>query len=215
MTLVCQNLIETMKRIIITTSRCPGTGLTTFGNNAVDYLGGENVYLLDFSKYLRNRPESSTVRTAFDSYSSKGEKVPDDIIVPHIEKSLVRFLADKKEAIVFIVGVPRTIRQAVALVTGLRRSGLEISIEHLFFHLEAGQCEERMLIRKRKGETPEIIKKRICEFGADMAPVIESLREVCDRQFEFLADELLEDYPAALQLLGLVDNDLKVLPLVA
>lgn len=200
-----------MKRIIIATSSCPGTGLTTFGENAVCALGRNNAYLLNFSTYLQTRPKTSLLGKSFKEYSSRGEKVPDEIILPHIKSRLVKFIADKRQQILFLVGVPRTQAQAETLMSEVTtQSESKLSIEHLFFHLEQEECERRMMDRGRKDDTPELIKKRITEFGTDMESTNSFLWNNCSRRFEFLADELKVDYYATLQLLGLLDDDLNL-----
>lgn len=150
----------------------PGSGKGTQSARLIDNYG---LYHISTGELLRDHIKRDTElgRTAAD-YISKGMLIPDDLMISIIEHTLDEKAADKKGVI--FDGFPRTIPQAHALETLLRKRGTDV---HAVVGLEVPDEEltNRMLQRGketgRADDNPETIKKRLEVYHSQTQPLRE------------------------------------------
>jgi adenylate kinase len=102
-----------------------------------------------------------------------GGLIPDDMMVRIIEHRLSQ--PDAQPG-VLLDGFPRTVRQATALDEMLERTGSEIGVV-LFFDVPEDELRKRIAHRSdidhRADDTPEAFIKRMREYEAKTAPVLD------------------------------------------
>lgn len=148
----------------------PGSGKGTQSARLIDNYG---LYHISTGELLRNHIKNETEigRTA-NEYISKGQLIPDDLMISIIEKVLDEEAKDKKGVI--FDGFPRTIPQAESLAEFLRSRGTDV---HAVVGLEVPDEEltRRMLKRKeesgRDDDNPETIKKRLDVYHTQTQPL--------------------------------------------
>ena len=129
---------------------------------------------------LRKEIESkSELGKEAESYISKGNLVPDQMIIDIIKKGLENIPADA--AGIILDGFPRTVEQAKALEDMMSESGKETTVL-LDLQVENRELINRLLIR---GETSgrcddnlETIKKRLQVYEQKTAPVSDFYRNI-------------------------------------
>jgi len=129
---------------------------------------------------LRKEIESkSELGKEAESYISKGNLVPDQMIIDIIKKGLENIPADA--AGIILDGFPRTVEQAQALEDMMSESGKETTVL-LDLQVENRELINRLLIR---GETSgrcddnlETIKKRLQVYEQKTAPVNDFYRNI-------------------------------------
>ena len=129
---------------------------------------------------LRKEIESkSELGKEAESYISKGNLVPDQMIIDIIKKGLENIPADA--AGIILDGFPRTVEQAQALEDMMSESGKETTVL-LDLQVENRELINRLLIR---GETSgrcddnlETIKKRLQVYEQKTAPVSDFYRNI-------------------------------------
>ncbi len=138
----------------------PGSGKGTQSAKLIDEY---SLYHISTGEVLRHEIASgSELGKLADSFISKGQLIPDDLMIKILDEILLRHLKDR-EGVVFD-GFPRTIAQAEALKELLAKHGSEL---HAVIGLEVPEDElvERMIKRGqqtgRADDTPETIKKSI------------------------------------------------------
>ncbi|MBM3959520.1 MAG: adenylate kinase [SAR202 cluster bacterium] len=104
-----------------------------------------------------------------ESYMSRGDLVPDDVVIRMIESKLKA--ADARNG-ALLDGFPRTTAQAEALDTGLARSGLRVD-RAIYLAVSEEELVRRMLGRGRADDTPEAIRRRLVVYRAQTEPVID------------------------------------------
>ncbi len=133
-----------------------------------------NLAHISTGEMLRDRIERGTeLGKLADSYISKGNLVPDEVIVSMLEKEM-----EKAEAAggIILDGFPRTVRQAEALDKMLKRRGSEIS--HVIgLEVPDEMVTERLLKRGeesgRSDDNAEAIKQRLEVYHNTTVPVKE------------------------------------------
>lgn len=138
----------------------PGSGKGTQSAKLIDEYG---LYHISTGELLRDHIARGTElgKTA-DAYISKGQLIPDDLMISILDDVLEREAKDKK-GVVFD-GFPRTVPQAEALKKLLKKRGTDL---HAVIGLEVPEEEliARMLhrgqIEGRADDTPETIKNRL------------------------------------------------------
>lgn len=131
-----------------------------------------NLAHISTGEMLRDRIERGTeLGKLADSYISKGNLVPDDVIISMLEKEM-----DKPEAAhgVILDGFPRTVPQAEALAEMLKRRGSEI--QHVIgLEVPDELVTERLLKRGeesgRSDDNSEAIKHRLDVYHKTTVPV--------------------------------------------
>lgn len=150
----------------------PGSGKGTQSARLIDNYG---LYHISTGELLRDHIKKGTEigRTA-DGYISKGQLIPDDLMISIIEEVLDKEAKDKKGVI--LDGFPRTIPQAEALEEFLRNRGTDV---HAVVGLEVPDEEltQRLIKRAteagRSDDNPETIKKRLDVYHSQTQPLRE------------------------------------------
>lgn len=148
----------------------PGSGKGTQSARLIDNYG---LYHISTGELLRDHIKRGTElgKTA-DQYISKGQLIPDDLMISIIEDTLDKETKDKRGVI--FDGFPRTIPQAEALSELLNKRGSDI---HAVVGLEVPDemLIERMLKRGketgRADDNPETIKKRLDVYHTQTQPL--------------------------------------------
>lgn len=150
----------------------PGSGKGTQSARIIDNYG---LYHISTGELLRDhiKRETEIGKTA-NEYISKGQLIPDDLMISIIEDVLDKEAKDKKGII--LDGFPRTIPQAEALEEFLKSRGSEV---HAVIGLEVPDEEltSRLLKRAeesgRSDDNPETIKKRLEVYHNQTSPLRE------------------------------------------
>lgn len=179
----------------------PGSGKGTQSAKLIDEYG---LYHISTGEVLRKHiKEGTELGKIADSYISKGQLIPDDLMIRILDDVLEKEASGKK-GVVFD-GFPRTIPQAEALKELLRKRGTDL---HAVVGLEVPEEEliERMLNRGketgRADDNPETIKNRLKVYHDQTHP----LRAYYDKEGKYLAidgsgivDEIFENIAAGLE----------------
>jgi adenylate kinase len=116
--------------------------------------------------------EKSELGKTAESYISKGNLVPDEMIINILSKNIEAFDNDINGMI--LDGFPRTVAQAEALQSMLSNNGKEISIL-LDLDVEKDELIDRLLKRGqtsgRSDDNMETIQKRLKVYELQTAPV--------------------------------------------
>lgn len=150
----------------------PGSGKGTQSARLIDNYG---LYHISTGELLRDHIKRDTElgRNA-NEYISKGQLIPDDLVIALIEDTLDKEAKGKKGVI--FDGFPRTIAQAEALAGLLEKRGSEV---HAVVGLEVPDEElvSRMLKRReeegRADDNPETIRKRLDVYHNQTQPLRE------------------------------------------
>lgn len=159
----------------------PGSGKGTQSALLIDKYG---LYHISTGELLRDHIRRGTElgRTA-DAYISKGQLIPDDLMIQILDDTLERE-AKGKRGVVFD-GFPRTIPQAEALKGLLRKRGTDL---HAVVGLEVPEPElvERMIKRGkdtgRADDNLETIKNRLKVYHEQTQP----LREYYNKEGKYI-----------------------------
>lgn len=150
----------------------PGSGKGTQSAKLIDQYG---LYHISTGEVLRDHIAKGTeLGKIADSYISKGELIPDDLMSQILEDVIDRNAKGKK-GVVFD-GYPRTIPQAESLKVLLKKRGTDL---HAVIGLEVPEEElvDRMLNRGkqtgRADDNPETIKKRLDVYHTQTQPLKE------------------------------------------
>lgn len=179
----------------------PGSGKGTQSAKLIDEYG---LYHISTGEVLRKHiKEGTELGKIADSYISKGQLIPDDLMIRILDDVLEKEASGKK-GVVFD-GFPRTIPQAEALKELLRKRGTDL---HAVVGLEVPEEEliERMLNRGketgRADDNPETIKNRLKVYHDQTHP----LRAYYDKEGKYLGingsgivDEIFENIAAGLE----------------
>lgn len=179
----------------------PGSGKGTQSSRLIDEFG---LYHISTGELLRDHIKRGTeLGKIADSYISKGELIPDDLMISILDDFLEKNAKDA-EGVVFD-GFPRTISQAEALEKLLQKRGTDL---HAVVGLEVPEDElvERMLERGRQtgraDDNIDTIKNRLNVYHNQTAP----LREFYTNNGKYLAvnghgkvDEIFEDIAGKLE----------------
>ncbi len=179
----------------------PGSGKGTQSAKLIDEYG---LYHISTGEVLRKHiKEGTELGKIADSYISKGQLIPDDLMIRILDDVLEKEASGKK-GVVFD-GFPRTIPQAEALKELLRKRGTDL---HAVVGLEVPEEEliERMLNRGketgRADDNPETIKNRLKVYHDQTHP----LREYYNNEGKYLGingsgivDEIFENIAAGLE----------------
>lgn len=150
----------------------PGSGKGTQSARLIDNYG---LYHISTGELLRDhiKRETEIGKTA-NKYISKGQLIPDDLMISIIEEVLDKEAKDKKGII--LDGFPRTIPQAEALEKFLKSRGSDV---HAVVGLEVpdeeltGRLLKRAQESGRSDDNPETIKKRLEVYHNQTQPLRE------------------------------------------
>lgn len=148
----------------------PGSGKGTQSARLIDEYG---LYHISTGELLRSHIKNGTElgKTA-DSYISKGQLIPDELMISILDDVLEKEAKGKK-GVVFD-GFPRTIPQAEALKGLLKKRGTDL---HAVIGLEVPEEEliARMLhrgeVEGRADDNPETIKNRLDVYHNQTLPL--------------------------------------------
>lgn len=150
----------------------PGSGKGTQSARIIDKYG---LYHISTGEVLRDEIARGTeLGKVADSYISKGQLIPDDLMVSILEDVLNR--EEKAKKGVVFDGFPRTIPQAEALRKMLQKRGTDL---HAVIGLEVPEDElvQRMLLRGketgRADDNLETIKNRLQVYHKQTQPLRE------------------------------------------
>ena len=179
----------------------PGSGKGTQSAKLIDEYG---LYHISTGELLRDHIKRGTElgKTA-DSYISKGQLIPDQLMIDTLDDVLEKEAAGK-EGVVFD-GFPRTIPQAEALKGLLRKRGTDL---HAVVGLEVPEDElvQRMIARGketgRADDNIDTIKNRLDVYHKQTLP----LKEYYTNEGNYLAvngtgivDEIFSDIASKLE----------------
>lgn len=159
----------------------PGSGKGTQSAKLIDKYG---LYHISTGEVLRDHIRRGTeLGRIADSYISRGQLIPDDLMIRILDDVLDKEAAGKK-GVVFD-GFPRTIPQAEALKELLKKRGTDL---HAVVGLEVPEEElvQRMINRGketgRADDNPETIKNRLDVYHHQTHP----LREYYTKEGKYL-----------------------------
>ena len=150
----------------------PGSGKGTQSARLIDNYG---LYHISTGELLRDHIKRETeIGQTANEYISKGQLIPDDLMISIIEEVLDKEAKDKKGII--LDGFPRTIPQAEALEKFLKSRGSDV---HAVVGLEVpdeeltGRLLKRAQESGRSDDNPETIKKRLEVYHNQTQPLRE------------------------------------------
>lgn len=148
----------------------PGSGKGTQSARLIDEYG---LYHISTGELLRDHIARDTeLGRIADSYISKGQLIPDDLMIDILEHTLNEN-PETANGVIFD-GFPRTIEQAKALKTMLAKRGSKV---HAVVGLEVPDEElmDRLVKRGaesgRSDDNPETINNRLKVYNAQTAPL--------------------------------------------
>lgn len=160
----------------------PGSGKGTQSAKLIDEYG---LYHISTGEVLRDHIARKTeLGKIADQYISKGQLIPDDLMISILDDVLEKNATDKK-GVVFD-GFPRTIPQAIALKELLNKRGTDL---HAVIGLEVPEEEliQRMLKRGqetgRADDNRETIQNRLAVYHNQTEP----LRDYYTKEGQYLA----------------------------
>lgn len=179
----------------------PGSGKGTQSAKLIDEYG---LYHISTGDVLREHIKNGTeLGKIADSFISKGQLIPDDLMIRILDDVLEKEAAGKKGVI--FDGFPRTIPQAEALKELLKKRNTDL---HAVIGLEVPEDElmERMIQRGkqsgRSDDNPETIKNRLKVYHSQTQP----LQEYYINEGKYLpikgsgvVDEIFNDIAASLE----------------
>lgn len=149
----------------------PGSGKGTQSDRLIEKFG---LHHISTGEVLRdNIARGTELGKVAEGYISKGQLIPDDLMIQVLE-SVLDAEPEKVEKGVIFDGFPRTIEQAKALTDMLERRGSKV---HAVIGLEVDEDEliERMLNRGkqtgRADDNPETIKNRLKVYHSQTSPL--------------------------------------------
>lgn len=179
----------------------PGSGKGTQSAKLIDEYG---LYHISTGDVLREHIKNGTeLGKIADSFISKGQLIPDDLMIRILDDVLEKEAAGKKGVI--FDGFPRTIPQAEALKELLKKRNTDL---HAVIGLEVPEDElmERMIQRGkqsgRSDDNPETINNRLKVYHSQTQP----LQEYYINEGKYLpikgsgvVDEIFNDIAASLE----------------
>ena len=157
----------------------PGSGK---GTQSVKLAEKFNLIHLSTGDLLRAEITGETaLGKKVSSIMSKGELVPDEIVIEMIAGNVDAGKAKAKAGFIFD-GFPRTVEQAVALEEMLKERGLEIN-KMLVLDVDHDQLVARLLSRaavsgRADDQDVSVIENRIDVYKAKTEPIISHYRQV-------------------------------------
>ncbi|NLE37042.1 MAG: adenylate kinase [Pirellulaceae bacterium] len=118
------------------------------------------------------RDAKTTVGKKAEEYMSKGELVPDEIIIGIIDERLAQ--ADCQTGYL-LDGFPRTIAQAEALDSLLAEKGTPLDVV-LELQVPEDELFERLAGRGRADDKPDVIRQRLVAYRRQTEPLLDYYR---------------------------------------
>ncbi len=145
----------------------PGAGKGTQAEKIIERYGVAHLSTGDMLRAARDA--KTEVGLKADEYMSRGELVPDDIIVAIIRDRLNEPDCEKGY---LLDGFPRTIAQAEALDAMLKERGTPLDVV-LELQVPEEELFKRLARRGRADDKPEVIKQRLVAYRTQTAPLLD------------------------------------------
>ncbi|GAB6164813.1 adenylate kinase [Thermostilla marina] len=145
----------------------PGAGKGTQAEKIIERYGVAHLSTGDMLRAARDA--KTEVGLKADEYMSRGELVPDDIIVAIIRDRLNEPDCEKGY---LLDGFPRTIAQAEALDAMLKERGTPLDVV-LELQVPEDELFKRLAGRGRADDKPEVIKQRLVAYRTQTAPLLD------------------------------------------
>ncbi len=150
----------------------PGSGKGTQSEKLIDSFGLSHI---STGELLRSHIQAGTdLGKVADEYISKGQLIPDDLMISILDHELDTNLKDAKGVI--FDGFPRTIPQAIALEKLLEKRGTSLA-GVIGLEVPEEELTERLLNRGRltgrADDNPETIKNRLQVYHSQTEPLKE------------------------------------------
>ncbi|RMF91590.1 MAG: adenylate kinase [Planctomycetota bacterium] len=145
----------------------PGAGKGTQAEKIIERYGVAHLSTGDMLRAARDA--KTEVGLKADEYMSRGELVPDDIIVAIIRDRLNEPDCEKGY---LLDGFPRTIAQAEALDAMLKERGTPLDVV-LELQVPEEELFKRLAGRGRADDKPEVIKQRLVAYRTQTAPLLD------------------------------------------
>ncbi|HIA39022.1 MAG TPA: adenylate kinase [Planctomycetes bacterium] len=136
--------------------------------------------------------EDTELGKSADTYMSRGDLVPDDVMVQMVAEHISNFPSEK---VLLLDGFPRTIAQAEALDQACTSGAIGLS---LYFTAPETVLTDRLLARGRQDDTHEVIAHRLGVYAKATEPLVKHyadqglLREIkSDRAVEDIQVDVL------------------------
>ncbi|MDE6269211.1 MAG: adenylate kinase [Muribaculaceae bacterium] len=155
----------------------PGSGKGTQSERLIDEYG---LYHISTGEVLRKHISDGTeLGKLADSYISKGQLIPDELMI-EILADILENNPEAEKGIIFD-GFPRTIAQAEALNKLLQKHGSEVTAV-LGLEVDDDELIDRLVKRGkdsgRSDDNPETIKKRLDVYHSTTSPLREFYQKV-------------------------------------
>jgi len=142
----------------------PGSGKTTQAQLLAKTLSLPHLSTGDLFRQISKEP--SPLGKKIKKILEKGELVSDREAILLISQELKK---KKYRKGVVLDGCPRTLKQARIL---------KLPLEKVFYlKVSDGEGVKRLLLRKRKGESKEVIKKRLAVYHQETEPILDFYRK--------------------------------------
>ena len=178
----------------------PGSGKGTQSERLIENYG---LYHISTGEVLRQQiSEGTELGKTADSYISKGQLIPDDLMVS-ILANILDSTEEAKKGVIFD-GFPRTIEQAKALKAMLAERGAKVDAV-VGLHVDEDELVKRLIKRGeesgRSDDNLDTIKKRLEVYHSQTFPLQEYSRaEGCYKAIDGMGsvDEIFERIRQAL-----------------
>ena len=178
----------------------PGSGKGTQSERLIENYG---LYHISTGEVLRQQiSEGTELGKTADSYISKGQLIPDDLMVS-ILANILDSTEEAKKGVIFD-GFPRTIEQAKALKAMLAERGAKVDAV-VGLHVDEDELGKRLIKRGeesgRSDDNLDTIKKRLEVYHSQTFPLQEYYRaEGCYKAIDGMGsvDEIFERIKQAL-----------------
>lgn len=159
------------KKICVIICGAPGGGKGTQSNLIIDKYNLKHISTGDMLR--KEIADDTELGKNANKYISKGQLVPDDVIINMIEKKFDEMDCTHKNGII-LDGFPRTVKQAEALEELYAKRGTATDIL-LDLQVDEEELINRLLIRGktsgRSDDNLETIKKRLDVYNSQTKPV--------------------------------------------
>jgi len=140
---------------------------------------------LSTGEILRSHENDKRIK----NYLREGVLVPDEVLLPIIEKEAIKRTKAKTQII--FDGFPRTLSQAKWLVHKINEGKFKLSgIIH--FQLSREVAKQRLLKRHRYDDTEDIIDKRFAQYEQNILPLVNYFRSEGFKIHDINADQPVE-----------------------
>jgi len=185
----------------------PGSGKGTQSERLIDHYG---LYHISTGDLLRRNINGGTeLGKIADSYISKGQLIPDELMISILADELDNHLEETARGVIFD-GFPRTIPQARELNAMLAKRGSKV---HAVIGLDVPEDElvdrllERGRVSGRSDDNLETIKKRLEVYHSQTSPLKEFYKNQGNYHHIHGSGEIKEIFKRITDALDALDKD--------